>query len=109
MLQHDFPGSPIEKKFSKGYQCTLSNFGKKATSEFKEQLNKVKDKLGAMRTGMYMLVWNPILAKLTGKHPDQSFDDVESKGPPFCHTNHIVFSYGQPYILVLTMRMFWPE
>ena len=82
---------------------------KKATAKFKEQLNKVKDELGAMRAGMYMLVWNAVLTKLMGDHPDQSFDDVDSKGLPFRYTNRIVSAYGQPYVLVLTMRMLWPR
>jgi hypothetical protein len=58
---------------------------------------------------MYMLVWNAVLTKLMGKHPDQSFDDVNSKGLPFRYTNRIISAYGQPYVLVLTMRMRWPR
>ena len=69
--------SHVEKKFPKRLRQ------KKATAKFKEQLNKVKDDLGAMRAGMYMLVWNAVLTKLMGEHPDQSFDYVDSKGLPF--------------------------
>ena len=47
----------IEKNFLKGYQRDLSDFGKQATAKFKEQLNKVKAELDAMRVGMCMLVW----------------------------------------------------
>jgi hypothetical protein len=38
-----------------------------------------------------MLVWNDILAKLIGEHPDQGFDDVDSNGLPFRHTTLIFF------------------
>ena len=62
-----------------------------------------------MRVGVYMLVWNAILAKLMDEQPDQSFDDINLKGLPFHHTNHIVSTHGQPYILILTMRLFWLE
>ena len=58
---------------------------------------------------MYMLVWNAVLTKLMGEHPDQSFDDVNSKGLPFRYTNCIISAYGQPYVLILTMRMLWPR
>ena len=58
---------------------------------------------------MYMLVWNAVLTKLMGEHPDQSFDDVNSKGLPFRYTNRTISAYGQPYVLILTMRMLWPR
>ena len=56
-----------------------------------------------------MLVWNAVLTKLMGEHPDQSFDDVNSKGLPFRYTNRTISAYGQPYVLILTMRMLWPR
>jgi hypothetical protein len=30
-----------------------------------------------------VLMWNAVLTKLMGEHPDQSFDYVDSKGLPF--------------------------
>jgi hypothetical protein len=77
----------VEKRFTKDNQRKLSDFCKKSTAEFKEQLNKVKDKLGAIQAGMYMLVWNAILAQLMGQRIDQGFDDVDLKGLPFHHMN----------------------
>jgi hypothetical protein len=61
----------------------MSDFGKKATSKFKGQYEEVKDRLGAIRARMYMLVSNAILDKLMGEYPGQSFDDVDSKSLPF--------------------------
>ena len=77
-----------EKKFPNGYKRELSNFGRMATAEFKKQLEKAKGEIGAMGAGMYKLIWTVIFDKLIGKHPDHSFDDVNSKGLPFHHTNH---------------------
>jgi hypothetical protein len=58
---------------------------------------------------MYMLTSNCILDTYTDVHSDHSFDDVDWKGLSFFHTNCIVLACGQPYNLVITMIMFWPE
>ncbi len=45
----------------------------KATAKLKEQLEEIKDKLGAKRAGMYIImVWNEILDKLMGSHPTRA-------------------------------------
>ena len=72
----------VEKKFQNGNKRELSDFGRMATAEFKKQLEKAKGKLGAMRAGVYKLMWNAIFDKLTGEHPYQSFGDV-IEGYPF--------------------------
>ena len=78
-----------------------------ATAEFKKQLEKAKGELGAMRAGVYKLIWNAIFDMLTGEHPYQSFGDV-IEGYPFT-TRITLFLRMQPYDLVITMGMFFPE
>ncbi len=56
----------VEKKFPKGYERDLSE-PEKGHCEVQGAI----DELGAMRAGMYMLVWNAVLTKLMGDHPDQ--------------------------------------
>ena len=97
----------VEKKFQNGNKRELSDFGRMATAEFKKQLEKAKGELGAMRAGVYKLIWNAIFDMLTGEHPYQSFGDV-IEGYPFT-TRITLFPQMQPYDLVITMRMFFPE
>ena len=93
-----------KKMFPKGIPTQFIRLWQKATAEFKGAI-----KQGQRRVDIHAGL-ECISSWVDGQpYPDQSFGYVDSMGPPFHHTNHTVSAYGQLYVLVLTIRLFWPK